>query len=347
MTRTTTVLLGALGVQALLAVATWWPRDSGTVEAAPLVELEADAVTRVIVEGPGDDAEPLELVKEGEAWSIASSVGYPAQPDKVQDLIHQLLDIEVRRPVATKAVNHDTLNVGAKEWGKKVQLETGDASVEIVIGAASGRASYVRIAGEDEVYAARDLSEWSIKDRPTSYWDAEVVSLDVDSATAVTIAKRDGTVIELASGDGGWLFEGEVPEGEMIDPDKIDRLASAACKLRLRTPVGTEALPEHGLEPAAAVVTVTLEGEEEEGATSTYSYSLGNTLEGEVYLQTPDSPFVVTVSEYTAKDLTEASVEGLLLSLDEEPEPSGMGGMGGMGGMQGLPPGLDLSGLGL
>ncbi len=341
MTRLHTILLGALGVQALLAVATWWPRDTGTVEATAMVAFEADAVTRVVVQGSGEDAQPLDLVKNGEAWAIASSAGYPAEADKVGDLLDTVLDIEVRRAVATKAVNHDALKVGDKEWGKKVRLEAGAQVIELVIGAASGRASHVRLASEDEVYSVAGLNEWSIKDRPSSYWDAEVVSLDADGATAITIEKRDGTVLELVQGDGGWLFEGEVPEGEMIDPDKLDRLASAACKLRMRDAVGTDALPEHGLEPAAAEVTVTLE---EDDATSTYSYALGSTIDGETYLQVPDSPFVVTVSEYTAKDLTEASVEELLLNLDEEPDPAGMG---GMEGMQGLPPGFDLSGLGL
>ena len=86
MTRLHTVLLGALGVQALLTVATWWPRDNGTVEATPLVDLEAEAITKVVVQRPGEDAEPLELLKEGDSWSIVSSAGYPAEADKVGDL---------------------------------------------------------------------------------------------------------------------------------------------------------------------------------------------------------------------------------------------------------------------
>ena len=49
------------------------------------------------------------------------------------DLLDSVLDIQVRRPVATKAVNHDTLKVGESDWGKKVRLEAGESSLEVAI----------------------------------------------------------------------------------------------------------------------------------------------------------------------------------------------------------------------
>lgn len=315
MTRLHSTLLGALGVQALLATATWWPRDTASVEAKPLVAIPSQDVTRIVIERSGEGAEPLELVNAAGGWSIASSAGYPAAADKVQALLETVLDIQVRRPIATKSINHDALHVGEGDWGKKLRLEAGEQSVELILGAASGQASHVRLAGQDAVYTARGLSEWSIKDRPSSYWDPEVVDLDLDSATDITVQTREGANIHLARGDGGWTFEGEVPEGEMIDPDKLDRLAAAACMLRLRGPVGTDPLPEHGLEPPAARVTVTMA---QDDASQVYSYELGNTVDGQTYLQLPDNPFVVTVSEHSTEDLTRASVQGLLLGLGDD-----------------------------
>ncbi len=339
MTRTQAILLGALGVQSLLVAAAWWPRAEATAQARAIIDLPADAITRVVVERSGEGAEPLDLVRGPDGWTIASSQGYPADDSKVHGLIDSMLDIQVRRPVATKAVNHDTLHVGDQDWGKKLRLETEDRSVELILGAASGQASHVRLADSTLVYAARGLSEWSIKDRPSSYWDAELIHLDLDSASAISIETRGGGSVQLARGDDGWTFEGPVPTGEMIDPDKLDRLAAAACTLRLREPVGLQALPEHGLDPPAARITVTIS--EDESSTE-YSYLLGNTVDGLTYLQRPDDPWVVTVSEYTAKDLTEASTQSLLLSPDDGPPQAGTAGL-----PQGLPPGLDLSGLGL
>jgi hypothetical protein len=310
----------------------WWPRDTSAVEARALVDLTADAVTGVEVLGSGDDARPLTLAKEGDAWVIASSEGYPAEADKVRELLDSLVDIKVRRPLATKAVNHDALSVGEKEFGKRVTLTAGETKVALVVGAASGQAAHVRLEGADEVYEARGLSEWSIKDRASGYWKPEVVDLDVSEATAIAIQKRDGSAVNLARGESGWTFEGPLAEGEILDPDKLTRLAEAACKLRLRDPAGKQVLPEHGLDLPAATVTVTSEAED---ASSTFTYRLGNTADAKVYLQTEGSSWVVTVSEYSAKTILEASPATLALKL-EEPAAA----------PQGLPPGLDLSGMG-
>ncbi|MFH1466408.1 MAG: DUF4340 domain-containing protein [Pseudomonadota bacterium] len=334
----TKVLFAGLGVQALLCVATWWPRGSGAVPAHALVTLDAAAIDRIEIARSGENAEPVALVKEGERWLIASSAGYPAQADKVQELIDSLTALEVRRPLATKAVNHDALKVGEKEFGKKVTLSAGDQQASVVIGAASSHAVHVRLADEDDVYEARGMSEWTIKDRASSYWKPEVVDLDVDTATGIVIALRDGTTVGLSHSENGWIYEGDAPEGELIDPDKVSRLAEAACKIRLREPVGTTAEPAFGLDNPAATVTVTTEAED---ATSTFSYELGNTADGEVYLETGASPWIVTVSEYSAKSILEAGPASLVLDDDA---PTGMGGMGGMGG---LPPGIDLSQFGM
>jgi hypothetical protein len=311
MTRLHGILLGVAGVQALLVAAAWWPREGDRVQARPLVELALEDIDRVVVTRSGQGAEPLELARDDEGWIIASAQGYPAVASKVEEMIQAALDIEVRRPVATKAVNHDTLNVGESAWGKRLTLGAGDRQVELVLGAATGRATHVRRADQDEVFTARGLSEWSIKDRPSSYWDPELLALDVESATGISVALRDGSGVELARGDGGWTFEGQVPPGEMIDPEKIDRLAAAACALRLRNPVGTQVMPEHGLEPPAAQITVTYEEDE---ASAVYSYALGDTVDGETHVRLPDNPWVVTVSEYSTKDLTNARVEDLLIS---------------------------------
>jgi hypothetical protein len=333
----TKVLFAGLGVQSLLVAATWWPHDPGAVPARALITLDGAAIDRIEIERSGEDAEKVELVKQGDDWTIASSAGYPAEADKVQELIDSLTDIEVRRPIATKTVNHDALKVGEQEYGKKITVGAGEQREGIVIGAASSHSVHVRAAGGDEVYEARGLSEWTLKDRASSYWKPEVVDLDVDTATGITIQLRDGATVSLSRGDGGWVYEGEIPEGVLIDPDKVTRLAEAACKLRMREPAGKEAKPEYGLDSPAAIITVTTEADDQ---STTTSYALGATVDGKVYLRTEASPWIVTVSEYSAKTLLEASQESLTIT-EEAPLPEGLGGMGG------LPPGFDLSGLGM
>jgi hypothetical protein len=279
----------------------------------PIVDLAVEDIDRVVVERSGEGAEPLELVRGVDGWSIASSAGYPAQADKVQDLLETVMDIRVRRPIATKAVNHNALHVGSDDWGKKLRLDAGERHVELVLGAATGRVTHVRRADEDHVYSAQGLSEWTIKDRPSSYWEPEVVDIDLDRVTAVSIEPRGGDTITIDRGEHGWTYEGPVPTAPhaMIDPDKLDRLAAAACTLRLRQPVGTQALPEHGFDPPAARVTVTITDGD---ASTSYAYDLGDTVDGHTFLRLPDDPFVVTVSEYSTAELTEVSLQGLLLS---------------------------------
>ena len=314
MTRLNKILLAVLAVQVLLATAAWWPRESGSVQAHALLTLEKDKIQRIVVQRSGDDVEPVELQREGENWKLASSHGFPAKKETVDELIDNLLGVQVRQPIATKAVNHDKLNVGDKEWGKKLTIEADGGSTALVVGAASGKAVHMRLADSDEVYQARGFSEWSIKDRASAYWDASYVEIDKASLSAFSIVNAQGT-ISMQQADGEWVLDGELPEGGVLDLDEVDSLLSKLVKLRMQEPVGVEVEPAHWLQPPAVEVSCTVA---EDDATSTVSYAIGAEDDGKYFAKAAGQDFVVKVSKWSVEALLEASLEGLLVGAEEE-----------------------------
>lgn len=311
-------LMALLAIQVVAVVIAWWPRTGAGPDARPLIDVAREEIQAVEIRGPADAEEPPEPVRlersDGQ-WRVASAHGYPADPAEVDQLLDHLLGIEVRTPIATRAVSHGELDVGEDSCDRRVRLETADEHYEILVGASARSAVHVRLASSDEVYRSRGFSAWSIGTSDRRYYDAVLVDVPLDSVRVLRIA-NDHDSFQLDQRDGEWTLL-DLEEGATLDTEAVEDLARDALDLRSSGIAAAEPGPEHGLqgESAVRVSWTAVEGED----TLEGSYLVGAKQDDEHYLQLEGTPHVVKVRESTVKPVLEATVEGL---LEQEEDPT-------------------------
>ncbi len=303
MKRSNTLLAGALGLQLLLAGATWWP-SSDEVVSEPLVSLEAEDIQRVRVwSAPTDEgeAEPVVLTRGDEGWVIESAGGYPAKPGEVEELLDSLSALRSGSPIASTAASHGSLKVAEDSYDKKVEL-SGDRTEVLYIGAGSGRSASVRRADEDAVYSASGLSQWSVGASPRDYWDASYLDVDPEDLERFSVRGPEGELSLERGADGAWTSP-ELEEGQSLDQQAVEDLLKKATKLRI------SAMPEGEPTPPELWVSWSLqEGEQSVSG----GYAASPSADNKRAVKAEGSEFTVLVSSYSLDEVAEAELEDLL-----------------------------------
>jgi len=302
------LLAGLLLLQVGFVALAWWPEDRSALAPRSLLEIEREEIVglRIALKpAEGREADALQLARGDEGWTLASAGGYPASPEKIDELLDKLVGLEVQSPIATRSENHNALKVGEKEYGRRVEIETASGSVELVIGAAASNSIHVRLADASEVYLARGLSEWSLRDTARTYYEADYVQADVSALTQLVVQNQNGTLSFVREG-GAWRLE-EAPEGGVLDQEEIESFLATVTEVRIAEPVGRELEPEYGLGAEASGVRVdwALEAENQSVAGG---YRLGASVESQTYVKAADHPFVVKAADSGLEKLREAKL---------------------------------------
>lgn len=332
MSKTNKILVGLLALQAVLAVVTWASGGGrGASDARPLLEIGKEAVTALTIEAAprkeGEAPERVELVKKGNDWVVASAADYPAQKDKVEEVVGKLVALKVRQPLATQKANHAALNVGEKDFDRRVTLQAGTATHQLVIGSGKGSSVHARFADQDDVFLARGMSSWALGERASTYIDTQYIK--VDEPTSILVVNDQGGVLNLLKDDqGDWLVP-ELPPDAKVDPGRVSAFVSSARSVRLAEPVGKEVKPEYGLDKGTRV---TLKAGDQ-----TTSYAIGAAKGDQHYVKADDNEYVVLVSKYSVESLRTQTPDKFL--KDEAPAQAAMPGHG-MPDMHNLPPEL-------
>lgn len=300
------ILGGALVGQLALVAATWWPDSGSTTEAVAIVQMPRDEIDAITITAGGEDAESVQLERSGEGWVVASAEGYPAQADKVDELLGKLEGLKVRRPVATQPTSHPSLKVAEDDFGRKIEVTDEGQTTTFFVGAARSNVVNVRRAGEDEVYEAKGVSEFGFQNTARGYYDTLYVSTDEETIDSLTIARPDGS-LSLVRTESGWM-SGEQPLAQA----EVDKLLRKVGKVRMAEPVGTEVLPEHGLDGSTRIEwTATADNE-----TTSHALLVGAETDSKRYIKAPDRDFVVTIWSSSLKPLLEAKLEDLVAAAD-------------------------------
>jgi len=307
--NTQKILMGLLGAQLALATVTWWPSNDAAVALHPLFEVEPDAITHIEILGApvqGKPATPLVLDRAGESWVVTSSKGYPAKPEKVEEVLSAISDIRVRKPVTTQASSHSALKVGDEGFDKQVRVTAGETTHALTVGAAGSKRAHVRMEGDTNVYEAKGLSAWSLSDSQRSYYDAQYINLDEEALLSLSITNAQGSV-HLARSEGSWRLA-NLPNGELADQSAVDALARKAIKVRMAEPEGTEITPDMALD-GGTKVEWTLSSNDQ---TVSASYRIGAEVDSHRFVKSDDSEFIVRATASSLNALVEANLTELV-----------------------------------
>jgi len=324
MNRTQLYLAGLLIVQVALILLVRSPFSEasvGTETRALLPVLEAITPSQLEIVGP-DDAS-IRLAREEGSWRVESLDGFPADDEKVEELLSNLADLRVRRPVVSSGRYHGSFKVADDEFEGRIRLWASagsDADVDLFLGSSPNfRTSHVRLAGEDAVYEVRGLSSYDVKPASSGWIERELVQTDETSVVGFTLTNESGS-FELVREDGIW--KPRSPESaETLDQGKVDAFVRTASSVRLDDAAGPVDPTAHGFTSPAATLVLRWsdapEGVDGESGVRELTLRVGQQLpdnESRRYITRDGFEFTGTVWESSIRRLLEEKLDDLIAS---------------------------------
>lgn len=301
------------------------PSDSRAL----IPQLESITAAKLELDGP--EGKQLTLEKEVAGWVIDDLDGFPADEDKVEELVEDLRDMRVRRPVVASRRYHDKFKVGDDDFEGRLKIwssGSSDPEVDLILGSSSNyRSLHVRNAGEDAVYEVRGLASYDVRPDASTWAEKQLVDVAAEDIVGLELTNRSGT-FSLARADGKWsVVSPESQRGRTPDPQKLDALLEAARSIRIADPAGALDEAAQGLSPAVATLkikyrratTATEEGGEGTGgeATDEVEVRIGRNLDDDAskrYITRSGFDFCGTIWDSSIDKLIEQKADDLLTS---------------------------------
>ncbi|MGE4159236.1 MAG: DUF4340 domain-containing protein [Planctomycetota bacterium] len=257
----------ALAVLALVqGVFTFLAWRSTFEDKAPAVSLgfKADEVKSLELEMPG---KTLAMSREGGAWVLPGSSGYPARIQKVKEILTKLESLELGQPVARERTSHKRLKVADELYERKIRWGGGPG---LIVGTSpSYNVIHVRLEGQDAVYQVEGLSAWDLGCEVRDWVNPEILALPLPDLRAFSIKSPAGECEFTKGAEGPWAAVTPSPNGEPLDVPSLNSIVGSVSYLSLEqvlSHVSADAsagwdsqLKARGLEPAAMVLTLTSE----------------------------------------------------------------------------------------
>jgi len=321
MTRTQWTLAGVLLVQLLLLLVIAAPWSSGSGSTGPrtlLPELETTSPSRIEI-SEGD--ERLVLSREADRWHVEQAAGYPADGAKVDKLLDDLRQLEVRRPVVTGSRYHDALKVSEDQNERRLEVhaESSDADVVLFLGSSPNYGiNHVRRGDEDEVYEARGLSPWDLRAESGSWIDTQLIDVRAEAVTSLTLSNPHGQ-FALTRKDGTWVLEAEGDAAAALDPTKVDSFVRAIGSLRFSEPAGRiGGDQDHGFGAPAATLELVYDIDGQ--LSDSFELIVGDEVDEEAgtrYVHASGSEYSVILGKTDADRLLDKKVEELLVEAED------------------------------
>ena len=241
----------------------------------PSLKSEAAGIARIEL-ARGD--ERIALERSGEAWTLASSGGYPAKIDAVRGIVSGLASMTIDEPLTAKRERHAELGLAWPDASKQAMLVRllgagGAVLHEVVLGEEKyeTKSQYARRLSEDQTYRCR--GSVSADTAPRGFVDAEVVSLDAGELLSISY---DGLLLNHGADGANGAWKAELAPGPAADgawPEEQRKAAIQALpawigrveleNVRKREGVTWAPDPALSLTYVAKRATITIEGMKE------------------------------------------------------------------------------------
>ena len=229
MNRSTIVLVGILGVLAVLAF--WVTQRPGeqsrtTASGNRLVEIDSAGVDRIEIRG---SAGTVRLERRGMEWFVAGPVQAPAQASTVTGALSQACDLRIKSIVSSKPEKHQLFQVDTVSGTMITLFEGSSHSASIIVGKpAEGYAdTYARVAGSDDVALVSGSFGWTFN-KPVRDWrDRTILTLERAEIREVLYRYGD-TTFTLAWRDSVWRIEGRAANTQSVE-GVLNALTSLQC----------------------------------------------------------------------------------------------------------------------
>jgi hypothetical protein len=219
----------------------------------------------------------LQLVKRNNQWQLAD--GFPADQQKVDELLTKLSSLQYSLPVATSSQALKRFKVAADDYACYLQLKNGTKSLaELYIGTGAGaRQSHVRTADQQSVFTAA-IGSYEVPANPDNWQDKTILQIQGDLITSLEF---NGVQInrklpeDNKTDQAPWHAQTDgLPEGISLNQQAADDCAAALASLTIDKVAGKDELPEYGMTVPVLTVELSYTGGERK-------YTFGHMAKGD------------------------------------------------------------------
>jgi hypothetical protein len=296
------ILLALLVVQAVIIAVIYWPRGEAVTPGGSLLKgvTAADVTAIVIASNAGDE---LRLERGADGWTLAGTDGFPANGQKVDEVLGKLISINADRLVTRTEGSHSRLQVAEDQFDRRITLTTGAGDRVLYLGSSAGAgATHVRQGDAPETYLTGAIAGWELDTQPSGWVDTQYVKLTPEDISKLVLSNANGTFTFTRGEDGQWSTT-DLAEGEQLGVASVDALANRVANIALTRPLGKNEQPEYGLAQPQATVVVTVR--DDAGMETAHTLLLGakDADNADYYFKSSDSPYYVTIASFTGDDL--------------------------------------------
>ena len=317
MGRLIQILIVLLALQVILFVALdrTQPNLAAVSERVAMVDIDEKAVTRLVITSSA--ASEVILEKQSDTWGISNSDNFPADQDKVAELISKLQTIKRGVPVATSAAGMKRFRVAEDAFERHIQIYTGDTpAVDVFLGT-SPRSRMVHVrSGQDTAVYETQMGLYHAPGTVPEWLDTTLVQIaypDIQSISVPGVLTLERMPTVPAEGDDGagkparrpaviWGTPDTLADNQMIEQDGADALARKISTIRYRDVLGKTLQPGYRLSPPA----LNIEVQSSDGRVLTYAIGV---IEGEenYVLKASNRDEYFQIADYLAKGLLDAA----------------------------------------
>jgi hypothetical protein len=232
------VAIVAVCVAVLLANRTaTTPRDANEL-LYPDLKAQAESVKAIRVFKAGDER-AVEIVRNGDHWTLTERNGYPIADAKARNLVRALagariLEEKTSDPDKFAALALEDVS-GADAKGIRIELEGPSQPVNLIVGKDGlGKSSYVRRAGESQSWLVNE--QLSASAEPRDWLDKDIINVSADRVQSATLTignQKPYTAAKSSRADADFKVE-PLPKGkELSSSGAANGFATALINLSM------------------------------------------------------------------------------------------------------------------
>jgi len=266
-----------------------------------LLDVKPDAVDSITIYG--QDKKSVTL-RQKDGWKTES--GFPADGEKISQLLHKLAGMKHGLPVATSPSAWSRFKLGKDDFERHLILaRAGKTVAELYLGKGAGvRQSYVR-SGDDQAAYSVALGSYELPLDESQWQDKTLLQIGSDKINALDL---DGVrLVKSSDGKQKIWHAAPMPAGKQLDQGAVKQLLHLLASLRFDKVLGKQ--PPSGFDLDHPVLTVTVH---RQGNPRGYHFAKSNKDE-KYLLRVSDRPEYFAVSSYTLKEWQKQMKRDVLL----------------------------------
>ena len=324
MRNTVKFLVALLAVQVILIAAINLNTKDIAAKAEPvaLASFEQEHIDEILIEGP--DKEKVQLVKQDGQWVLPDVDHFPANTNKINQLLNKLASLQVTRPVATSESAQQRFKVSEELFERRIRLSSnGNAVAQLYLGTSpSMRLIHAREEHSDQIFTVA-MSTYEMPVELANWEDKSLLEIDKTTVTSlsvngITIQREGRDKADDGAGDADDLTSApnwhaaDLSDDTYLDNDAVNALIDTLATLQYDSVLGQEDKPEYKLSEPVLSLTITTDNDD------TVSYTIGKQESGTYVLSASSRPEYFKLASYRATSLIDASKPQTLTPFKEK-----------------------------